>query len=394
MQWQPALVTLPPNALALRFVGTTGNAFRSDMALDAIGAGFPTVEFHELTCSFRFDTCLWYNNGAASWQLAVGEGSENGKWVEAGNSSHSYVLETAAMFNVTEEKMLLFGYQLLGSEFVALEVQHQTAAGDWQRLFLESASHAAVWHQAAVIIPVGTVGLRFVANLTSEVDVVRVDSLVLADLPGFLELSCPFRFDTCLWRNTGTASWQLAAGEGGEDGKWLAAAGNRSQALYILETPAVFNVTGEKMLIIGCQLLGTDSVALEVQHQISPGDWQSLFLESGPNTAVWHHAAVLVPVGTVSLRFIANLTSDLDVVRIDSARAEDVLRDWDDVACGFESDVCRWKTTSVPSFQRLSGATPSSGTGPETGSLFVRFCEDLFTGLHDKVSGRILVKHT
>ena len=209
VQWQPALVTLPPNALALRFVGTTGNNFRSDMALDAIGAGFPTVEFHELTCSFRFDTCLWYNNGAASWQLAVGEGSENGKWVEAGNSSHSYVLETAAMFNVTEEKMLLFGYQLLGSEFVALEVQHQTAAGDWQRLFLASGSGTAVWRHAAVTITFGTVGLRFVANLTSEVDVVRVDYLETADTVAALaNISCSFEWDSCGWRG----NWQRHSG--------------------------------------------------------------------------------------------------------------------------------------------------------------------------------------
>ena len=206
-QWGLGLVTLPQDATAVRFVGTTGNGWQSDMALDGIATGVPTVEFDQLSCEFSFDTCLWQSTGASSWQLA---GDADGHWLEAsGNSSQApdWILETAALFNTREEKALIFDYQLSGSETVALELQHKASAGGWQRLLFESGDRSAVWHTAIVTIPDATIGLRFVANITGEAAVVRIDSLHAANtLRDWGDIACSFESNFCAW-STSAQAW-------------------------------------------------------------------------------------------------------------------------------------------------------------------------------------------
>ncbi|CAE6963162.1 unnamed protein product, partial [Symbiodinium sp. CCMP2592] len=516
MQWGAALVTLPQDARAVRFVGTTGNSWQSDMAVDGIAEGLPTVLFRQLSCDFRFDTCLWRSNGSSSWQLV---GDANGQWLEAsrsGSQAPEWIFETAALLNTTGEKALVFDYQLSGSSTVALEVQHQTSANGWQRLQFESGGRSAVWHTAIVAVPPSTLGLRFAANITGEADVVRIDSLhaenilhdwrdiacgfesdfcawstsastwlrhsgatlspdtgpdeagegewyiyteasdnenqefiltsgvfdpsptsrllhffyhmfgedtgslrmetlrssgwtqawtrigeqgmqwgaALVMLPQdaravrfvattgnswqgdmavdsiaeglptvqFRQLSCDFRFDTCLWRSNGSSSWQLV---GDANGQWLEASRSGSQAPeWIFETAALLNTTEERVLVFNYQLSGSNTVTLEVQHQTSAFGWQRLLLQSGGRSAVWNGAVVIIPSSTLGLRFVANITGEADVVRIDSINASNVLRDWSDIACGFESDFCAW-STSASTWLRHSGATPSSDTGPD-----------------------------
>ncbi|CAE7943258.1 UVR8, partial [Symbiodinium necroappetens] len=94
-----------------------------------------------------------------------------------------YILHTAAVFNTTEEKFLVIAYQLSGSDSVALELQHKSSAGDWQLLLSDSGPRYTSWHQASVVVPSGTVGLRFVANITNDLDAVRIDSIDAADSP-------------------------------------------------------------------------------------------------------------------------------------------------------------------------------------------------------------------
>ena len=63
--WGIALVSVPPNAIVLEFVtdmrylslGQYG-IWRSDIALDAIGTGVPTVDFNQLSCNFEFDVLV------------------------------------------------------------------------------------------------------------------------------------------------------------------------------------------------------------------------------------------------------------------------------------------------------------------------------------------------
>ncbi|CAE7688605.1 unnamed protein product [Symbiodinium sp. CCMP2592] len=506
MQWGTALVSLPQDAAAVRFVGITGDSWRSDIGLDGIAAGLPTVEFDQLSCEFGFDTCLWQSTGASSWQLA---GDADGQWLEAvqsGSQASQWILETVALFNTTKDHALVFDYQLNGSSTVALELQHQASAtGGWQRLWTQSGSRGAGWHAAIVTIPSSTMSLRLVANSTDDADVVRIDRLHAADvlhdwssiscgfesdfcawstsshpwlrgtgpdeaaegesyiyteasdnenkafiltsdlfdpspearhlrfyfhmygedtgslrmetlrssgwrqlwsrigeqgtqwglaqvmlpqdaravrfigitgsdfksdigldgiatgLPTveFDQLTCEFSLDTCLWQSTGASSWQLA---GDASGQWLEASGNSSQASeFILETAALFSTTGEKGLKLSFeyQLNGSDAVALEVQHQISAGDWQRLLLESAGRGAVWHTATVAVPVGSVGFSFVANLTREADVVRIDSLR---FWRDFTGVACDFEVDLCGWSTGEHPWLRNT--ASDWTDTGP------------------------------
>ncbi|CAE7805594.1 unnamed protein product [Symbiodinium sp. CCMP2592] len=523
-EWGLALVSLPQDARAVRFIGTTGDGARSDIALDAIATGLPwlpTAEFRQLSCDFSFDTCLWQNTGVASWQLAVGQGNDDGPLLEAtwNGTQGEPMLQTSVLFNTTEEKALVVDYQLSGSDSVVLEVQCQTSAGDWQRLLSETGGRSSVWHSAIVTIPASTVGLRLLANITSEADVVRIDTVhaanILPDWRGiacdfesdfcawstgvnpwfprsgstpssstgpsraaegewyifteasdnankefiltsdlfdtspatrqlrfnfhmlgadmgslrfetlrssgwtqlwsrsgeqgtewrlevvslpqdaravrfvgttgndwksdialdaiapelptmeFRQVSCDFSFDTCLWKNAGAADWQLAAGPGHQNGQWLEAAQNGYQASeWILETAREFNTTEEKDLVFDYQMSGSDStLALEVQHRTSAGNWQRLFLKTDDQGNVWHTAIVSIPAASVGLRFVANVTKENDTVRIDTLLDPPVLSDFREVSCDFESNYCAW-FNGVKTWSPRSGSTPSEGTGP------------------------------
>ena len=215
-QWVLALVSLPQDAMSVRFVGTTGDDFESDMAVDGIAAGLPTVEdFRQFSCDFRFDTCLWINTGTASWQHVAGPG-EHDRWLEvAGNGSQAQqcTLETAAVFNTTETKILLFAYQVFGSSSTTLAVEYETSADDWHTLWLNSSDQSGVWQQAAVLVPVSTTGLRLSGNVSNASGVVRVGSLLaLEPAAAFANISCTFEHNSaCKWAG---ASWKMHSSTG------------------------------------------------------------------------------------------------------------------------------------------------------------------------------------
>ena len=214
-QWVLALVSLPQDAMSVRFVGTTGDDFESDMAVDGIAAGLPTVEdFRQFSCDFRFDTCLWINTGTASWQHVAGPG-EHDRWLEvAGNGSQAQqcTLETAAVFNTTETKILLFAYQVFGSSSTTLAVEYETSADDWHTLWLNSSDQSGVWQQAAVLVPVSTTGLRLSGNVANASDVVRVKSLQASYLQQFGDIACGFEADLCSWSSNGEHQWLRNSG--------------------------------------------------------------------------------------------------------------------------------------------------------------------------------------
>ncbi|CAE7688638.1 unnamed protein product [Symbiodinium sp. CCMP2592] len=469
-QWGTALVSLPQDAAAVRFVGITGDSWRSDIGLDGIATGLPTVEFDQLTCEFGFDTCLWQSTGASSWQLA---GDADGQWLEAvqsGSQASQWILETAALFNTTEEKALVFDYQLNGSGTVALELQHQASAGDWQRLWMQSGSRGAGWHAAIVTIPSSTVSLRLLANVTDDADVVRIDSLHAADvLHDWSSISCGFESDFCAWStsshpwlrgsgttpSSGTGPDEAAEGESyiyteasdnenkefiltsdlfdpspesrhlhfhyhmqgadtgslrmdalrssgwtqvwsriGEQGtqwglaqvmlpqdaravRFVGITGDswRSDVALdgiatglpdpltcefsvdtcgkaLLPLPLHGSLRGtrmasgwrlcrmEKALVFDYQLNGSGTVALELQHQASAGGWQRLWMESGSRGAGWHTAAVTVPFGTVSVRFVANV-SEPGLVKLDSFLVTAIEPALANSSCSFE-ETCKW----------------------------------------------------
>ena len=216
--WYLAFVALPPEAEALRFVGTTGNSWASDMALDAIAAGLPRVEvdFHQLSCNFGSDTCLWYSPNASSssdsgWQRVAGDSDQEHRWwlqaSESGAGPSDFVFESSP-FNIAEEKALLFSYQLVGSAVLSVEIE----ADDWQAVFvLEPANNTLTWQQASVMVPQNTGAMRLRAQVTNG-DLVKVASVVAATpVPNLADISCGFEGSNCgWWSNAG--SWQSRSG--------------------------------------------------------------------------------------------------------------------------------------------------------------------------------------
>ncbi|CAE7203790.1 rngB, partial [Symbiodinium sp. CCMP2456] len=319
--WNLAAVHLPPNVTAVRFVGTTfAGGWYSDMALDGIATGLPAVEFDHLTCNFRHDACLWQSTGASSWQVA---GDAGGQWLEAsGNSSQAseWILETAALFNTTEEKALLFDYQLSGSETVALELQHKTSAGGWQRLWSESGSRGAVWHAATVSIPAGSVGFRFVANV-SELDLVKLDSFLAASTESDLaSISCSFEQDTCKW----VGDWRRLSGPSLETAafhaeSYASAGGVTNQVtrgkfrvpsspvlslqVFTLTSPFFGKLANVSYLEFAFHMFASGIGKLELWY-LKEGRWSLRWSRQGNQGADWLQAKVTLPTGVEMLRFV------------------------------------------------------------------------------------------
>ncbi|CAE7032759.1 rngB [Symbiodinium sp. CCMP2592] len=143
------------------------------------------VAFEAVSCNFEFDACLWFNTGDSTWQRASGQSGQaysDDMWMEAGNASdgpgQSFVMESST-FAATAGKVLHFAYQLHGPS-ASLEVEHRTSSG-WSSLFLRTGETPPVWQAARMEVPDGTVALRLIANLSSETDVAKVDSVAASE---------------------------------------------------------------------------------------------------------------------------------------------------------------------------------------------------------------------
>eukprot|EP00439_Symbiodinium_sp_Y106_P023598 s3671_g2.t2 len=319
-QWILALVVLPQDATAIRFVGSTTELkliTPGYMALDAIGVGLPLVNILQLSCPFSLDTCLWYNAGATSWQLA-GQGGADG-WLEAtrsGAQGQEYILQTAAVFNTTEEKFLVVAYQLSGSDSVALELQHRSSAGDWQLLLSDSGPRYTSWHQASVVVPSGTVGLRLVANITNELDVVTVESLlVVGSAEALADVSCGFEAGSCNWTGPWLRHSGLVEGPTGPD-----------EAFLIFTSPRILLLSDVAYLEFAYHMWGLGIGLLELQC-LRDGQWIRVWSRFGSQGRDWLQAKVMLPALSEMLRFMHSgfLSGDGDV-------ALDALLAWEPAA--------------------------------------------------------------
>ena len=201
-RWEIDRVAIPQDAEMLRFVGTTGNGIRSDMALDSlgVGVGVPVLGLEHLACDFAWDTCGWLNTGNASWQRASGQATDG--WLEAeGNASDGqlFIFESPMLTASTAQKSVVFSYMMTGSSSVSLEVEHKTEFGGWSTLFAESGDTGAEWKGAPIRVPEGTVGLRLLANLSAG-EKAQVGVVSIADVvSSFANLTCSFEVDHCGW---------------------------------------------------------------------------------------------------------------------------------------------------------------------------------------------------
>ena len=210
--WALVRVAIPPNAELLHFVGTTGSDWDSSMSLDAISPEPLSVAYQQVSCNFQRHTCFWFNAGNYIWQ-PVGSQATGNQLLEASteiDEARTFVLETAP-FNATTNKGLLLTYQMMGSSSVSVELQSQLEAGIWTTILQQMGDRGNVWHAESVRVPDGTVALRIVANVTALQDIVKLESVLI--LLDFVDISCSFETDACLW----AGEWQLHAGPPSND---------------------------------------------------------------------------------------------------------------------------------------------------------------------------------
>ena len=178
-------------------------------------------------CNFGSDLCLWFNMGNSSWQRAASRANES--WfLEASTRSNIpadeiFILESAR-FNAPASKGLFFRYQMAGSSSVSISLQSQQEGGIWTRVFLRTGDAAISWQTGIVTVPDGAVALRIVGNVTTALDVVRVELIQTLHVASSSDdLACSFEHDFCSWLDDGKQSWQRKlwlSSPGAADGDW------------------------------------------------------------------------------------------------------------------------------------------------------------------------------
>ena len=368
--WGIALVSVPPNAIVLEFVtdmrylslGQYG-IWRSDIALDAIGTGVPTVDFNQLSCNFEFDVCLWLSTGNSTWQRVKSDGAD--WWLEAANTSETqhFILETLAAFNITEEKALIFDYQLFGSSSVSLKVEQRTTGTEWQSLFTESGGRDdATWRPALLRVPAGTVALRVSAVLAAG-DVVRLQSLQAVDVvPSFAQVACSFEADLCGWSMAGgppwlrdsRSLWPLTGPQQAADGQWYIYAPTWQRNLntdFVLASP-VFGpaATASRELHFSYNMYGEGVGSLRLESWAA-GNWTPLWTLRGDQGIQWGLSLVSLPSDSEALRFVAALgNSFYGDIALDAVGVGLPSVSIQQLSCRFLVDKCLWNDVGETPF--------------------------------------------
>ena len=239
-------------------------------------------------------------------------------------------------------------------------LQLEAFTGDaWRKIWARERRQGSQWSAAMVRLPTRAEMLRFIGP-TAGASSVALDAIgVGVPTVEFLQLSCGFESDMCLWFNAGDVAWLRGAGNASEGGWWIEA-GNGSVGGEFIMQSAHFSLASDRFLKFSYQLAGSTDAFLEVQHQTTPGEWTSLFLERGDKGPAWHSTTVAIPGGSTALRFVAG-AAEQDFAKV---RWVQVLPGLAEVACGFENrraTSCGW---SLGAWQR----TPGTGWW-ETGSL-------------------------
>ena len=144
--------------------------------------------------------------------------------------------------------------------------------------------------------------------VSTEAVTVRFREVLYID---FLNLSCSFGHDTCLWYTSGNSTWKRLS-------DMIEATGAESEdQTFVLES-VHFNATASSSLTMYYQIFGSSTVSLAVESQTEASGWTTIFLQTGDQGPLWHTGVVTVPDGTVAIRVLANITAVEDVARVDS----------------------------------------------------------------------------
>ena len=315
---------VPPGAMMLRFVGTTGDGWASDMAVDAVVPSSAAVQFTGLPCDFELDTCLWFNRGNSSWRRVSGQANDGTWFVEAvSENEEPHILESLA-FDALEKKTLSFAYQLVGSSSTELQLDYKPVGGDWTSLFLQRGDHSSAWHSTLVRVPDSAAALRFVAS-TRAGEAVRVDSLVVG-VSSFAAVTCDFESDLCAWwgnwqRNSGPTETRGTGPDAAFRGQHFVHVeghdpGVDEQIAVTLTSPVFPATTGTAYLEFAYHMHGGGIGTLALQFLRSGlGTWHTRWSRRGTQGTAWQQAKVSLPKGTAQLRFVSYgaVNSDTDV---------------------------------------------------------------------------------
>ena len=247
-------------------------------------------------------------------------------------------------------------------------LQLEAFTGDaWRKIWARERRQGSQWSAAMVRLPTRAEMLRFIGP-TAGASSVALDAIgVGVPTVEFLQLSCGFESDMCLWFNAGDVAWLRGAGNASEGGWWIEA-GNGSVGGEFIMQSAHFSLASDRFLKFSYQLAGSTDAFLEVQHQTTPGEWTSLFLERGDKGTAWHSTTVTILGSSTALRFVAGAAGRGNV-KVDALTAY-FVSDITDVSCSFEADFCGWFITKDWEWERQSGrplwASTDGAVGPET----------------------------
>lgn len=332
------MVLVPSAARRIRFLGTPGNSWKSDnvMALDGISAVFrdssEKTPLEAVSCSFDYTLCGWSTNDSTWRQIEITFSTEAGLeksvallLISTLNNSADNVLLSPRFFS--EVRLFRFSYFMImdGDDVGSLEVQYWTTYDDgWLPLWARYGHQGRGWLQGNTFLPNGTEQLRFVGTRASASSYIALDSFEFAKVlsptfedgtlhPQIEQLSCDFESSDC-WQWFGGWMRGSNATINTMTGPTAAAQGDfyvYVESLRVFEskeswlaTP-VFTLSEPTFLSFYYmyETMGFDKGRFELQFWNFDG-WHTLWLLSEGQGRNWLHAARILPMDAMRLRFL------------------------------------------------------------------------------------------
>lgn len=190
-QWQDAAVQVPADTTHMRFVGTTGSSWSSDIAIDALSLAPGSVTTTTTTtplpvantsCDFEAGFCNWTNSGSKQWTIRQGTTPSNntGPTGAATGMSYAYVEASSPNYpskvfalqspnlKLSAAPVLAFKFLMYGATMGTLFVEAKIADVTWTKLWEKAGDQGQQWQDATVQVPADATYVRFVGTTGSS----------------------------------------------------------------------------------------------------------------------------------------------------------------------------------------------------------------------------------
>ena len=308
-EWLSAAVVIPPETDAVRFVGTTGTSWSSDISLDDFASSnmLPSIDF--LACDFERSTCAWAVNDSA-WKRVFGETpSGNGTYMylsNANNLSREYEF-ASALFNVSSSPLFLLFSYLVHEEHVRLDLQYYAAADGWVSIWATSGQQTLEWLAADVMINSTAERIRFVGTMGVDSGGIGLDNMKIEaakSVSDVAEVSCDFEFDSCAWNVLAPWTRELRLTPepwGVQSQSFVALTLETSNAQ--LQSPIFPAMASKFVFSFWCNFSASSNTSLELQFRFNQTkSWFILWSALGTDRTA-AEVKVLVPEFADALRF-------------------------------------------------------------------------------------------